>query len=321
MLNASIDEILAKVNLNDISRMQPKEILSTSLTNLRRIIDKLDLNQMTFLFSQSITKQNLMKICNYLYENDRKTFDYFNLLISNLPKTIQNISPSQSIPTQSEVNPEITESPWDLVRIPSLFRASHIQFEPRILSSSVNRFSQKFPRIESNYYVILNSPTCDKFYMNLTIGSNDVINSKYPVTSFPINITDSLCEGYCHFRVSFDNLSGFVVFAIFTLEMLNPQEIESAIVNGKPHVKGGEWGFCPLSHSLIKVPVRGINCNHTDVFDLPSFIDSSLNTALWECPICGRPLPFDELSVDDDAYTEMRNLALENPGFFVKSYQ
>ena len=78
MLNVNVDEILAKVNLNDISRMQPKETLSTSLTNLRKIIDKLELTQISYLFSQTITKQNLIKICNYLYENDRKTFDYLN---------------------------------------------------------------------------------------------------------------------------------------------------------------------------------------------------------------------------------------------------
>lgn len=321
MSSINVDDILSKVDLSDISRMQPKEVFSTSLLNLKKIIDKIDLTQISFIFSQSITKPNLIKICSYLYENDRKTFNYIYLLIANLPRKIQNLDPQQPISNQSDINPEITESPWDLVRIPSLFRAPQMQFEPRILTSSVNRFSQKFPRIESEYYAILNSPTCDKFYMDLTIGSNNVINSKHPVTSFPINITDSICEGYCHFRVSFHNLNGFVVFAIFTLEMLNPQEIESAIVNGKPHVKGGEWGFCPLSHSLIKVPVRGINCNHTDVFDLQSYVDSSLNTSLWECPICEKPLPFDELSVDDDAYKEMRNLALENPEFFLKSFE
>ncbi|KAK8889094.1 hypothetical protein M9Y10_033838 [Tritrichomonas musculus] len=319
-MNPNITSILSKINFNDISRMQPKEISSTSLTNLKKIIEKLDINQITFLFDQSITKAKLIKICSYMYENDRKTFDYLNLLISNLPKTISKIIPQQVIQNQPNINSDATESSFDLVRIPSLFRTSQFQFEPRRLSSSVSRFSQKFPKIESDYYVILNSPNCDKFFMNLTIDSNNVVNSKYPVTSFPINITDSICEGYCHFRVSFHNLNGFVVFAIFTLEMLNPQEIESAIVNGKPHVKGGQWGFCPISHSLIKVPVRGINCSHTDVFDLQSYVDSSLRTAMWECPICGKPLPFDELSVDDDAYKEMRNIALENPDFFMKSF-
>ncbi|OHT09405.1 hypothetical protein TRFO_21620 [Tritrichomonas foetus] len=312
----TLDDILSKISFEDIAKMQPKEIPNTSLTTLKKVIEKLDLNQMSLLFDPNqTTKTHLIKIVSYLYDNDRKTFDYLNFILSNLPKVTQKIMPQQFMPSQYDNK----ENAWDIIRIHPLFRAPHLsiaqQFEPRLMTSSVCRFTHIFPRIDTDYYVVLSSPTTDKFFMNLTIESNIVVNEETPVTSFPIKITDSICEGYCHFRVSFHKLVGNVAFAIFPLEVLTPSEVEACIVNRRPHVFGGEWGFCPISHSLINVPVRGINCDHKDCFDLHAFISSSLCTRIWKCPICGNKLPFEEICIDDDAYKEMRTAFLENPDF------
>lgn len=297
--------------------MQPKEISSFTLYNLKRSIDKLDPVQISSLFHQTnIDKTTLFKICSYLYTNDRKTFDYFELLILNCPKTINEIAP-----TNVQINFPISsnETPWKYTKIHPLFRPLTADFNSRILTSSLNRFTQHFPKIESNYYVVLNSPTCQHFYIDLIIERYQVLTSKYPVSSFPINVTDFICEGYCHFCVSFENLNGFVSFGVFALEKLTPQKIESEVINGRPHLKGGKLSFCPISHSLIKVPVRGINCEHTSLFDLHSYINSAITSSLWECPICEKSLPFEELALDEDAYTEIRNLVLENPNFFFSS--
>ena len=114
---------------------------------------------------------------------------------------------------------------------------------------------------------------------------------------------------------------GNVAFAIFPLERLSNAEIEALIMNKKSHVKGGEWGFCPISHNLIRIPVRGINCSHKDNFDLFSYIDLSTRIRTWECPICERKLPFEEICLDEDAYGEMIKLSLKNPDFAMKSIE
>jgi hypothetical protein len=53
----------------------------------------------------------------------------------------------------------------------------------------------------------------------------------------------------------------------------------------------------------IKVPARGVHCEHAQCFDLVAFADLMKNSKyrVWRCPFCGRPahrLEIDYLLVD-----------------------
>ena len=39
----------------------------------------------------------------------------------------------------------------------------------------------------------------------------------------------------------------------------------------------------------IEIPVRGVNCDHLQCFDLESYLLMNYNSNKWKCPICGKP--------------------------------
>lgn len=57
-------------------------------------------------------------------------------------------------------------------------------------------------------------------------------------------------------------------------------------------------GVCPLTHKIIARPARGVNCIHPECFDMSGFICHAMKTNSWQCPVCRKPVPIDELRID-----------------------
>ena len=55
--------------------------------------------------------------------------------------------------------------------------------------------------------------------------------------------------------------------------------------------------LCPLTGMQIDIPARGVNCNHSNCFDLLPFLSQCQALTEWTCPICGCCLPYSELRV------------------------
>lgn len=45
---------------------------------------------------------------------------------------------------------------------------------------------------------------------------------------------------------------------------------------------------CPITMSMIRIPVRGINCKHISCFNLETFVNMQRKSKInrWRCPIC-----------------------------------
>ncbi|OMJ81936.1 hypothetical protein SteCoe_17474 [Stentor coeruleus] len=45
---------------------------------------------------------------------------------------------------------------------------------------------------------------------------------------------------------------------------------------------------CPFTYNLLEIPTRGVNCNHIQCFNLPSYIKMQRASKVnrWRCPIC-----------------------------------
>jgi hypothetical protein len=54
----------------------------------------------------------------------------------------------------------------------------------------------------------------------------------------------------------------------------------------------------PLSHARITVPARGINCKHLQCFDLSTYLQLNKNSPKFNCPVCSKPTPYEELVID-----------------------
>ncbi|KAL0482677.1 E3 SUMO-protein ligase [Acrasis kona] len=53
-----------------------------------------------------------------------------------------------------------------------------------------------------------------------------------------------------------------------------------------------------VSMDRIELPAKGIHCVHKSIFDLATFLQLGESSHVWNCSICDRPLPFDDLIID-----------------------
>ncbi|KAL1838845.1 hypothetical protein VTJ49DRAFT_2168 [Mycothermus thermophilus] len=56
---------------------------------------------------------------------------------------------------------------------------------------------------------------------------------------------------------------------------------------------------CPLTYMRLKLPCRGISCNHIQCFDATSYLQLQEQGPQWLCPICSKSAPFDQLAIDE----------------------
>merc|ERR1712154_269596 len=57
---------------------------------------------------------------------------------------------------------------------------------------------------------------------------------------------------------------------------------------------------CPLSICRITTPVRGTECTHPQCVDLKTFLAFSHRTGIWQCPVCLKPLKFNNVVLDNE---------------------
>nr|VZI47310.1 unnamed protein product [Spirometra erinaceieuropaei] len=57
--------------------------------------------------------------------------------------------------------------------------------------------------------------------------------------------------------------------------------------------------LCPLTLTRIEIPVRSVNCDHLQCFDLSSYLTINKKRPRWSCPVCSSPAPFRDLRRDD----------------------
>ncbi|KAI1417833.1 zf-MIZ-domain-containing protein [Hypoxylon sp. FL1857] len=57
--------------------------------------------------------------------------------------------------------------------------------------------------------------------------------------------------------------------------------------------------LCPISWTRLKVPCRGISCNHNQCFDAKSFMQLQEQGPTWSCPQCSKPIHFENLAIDE----------------------
>ncbi|KAH7711857.1 MIZ zinc finger family protein [Aphelenchoides avenae] len=57
--------------------------------------------------------------------------------------------------------------------------------------------------------------------------------------------------------------------------------------------------LCPITNKRIVDPARGVNCTHLECFDLTAYLGSQIKKPFWDCPICQKRLPADDLRIDE----------------------
>ena len=77
---------------------------------------------------------------------------------------------------------------------------------------------------------------------------------------------------------------------------------------------------CPLSQGRISFPVRGEKCEHISCFDAYSYFSYERFSGTWQCPICGKHCPPEEL-YEDEVYKEILKRTNHNIDSINVNYQ
>lgn len=56
--------------------------------------------------------------------------------------------------------------------------------------------------------------------------------------------------------------------------------------------------LCPLVKFRMRYPAKGKNCSHLQCFDGAAYISLNEKKPAWNCPVCNRPLYYDDLLLD-----------------------
>ena len=56
--------------------------------------------------------------------------------------------------------------------------------------------------------------------------------------------------------------------------------------------------MCPLMKFRMNMPGRSTGCKHVQCFDLESYLMMNEKKPTWNCPVCDRKAPFEELVID-----------------------
>ncbi|KAL3818016.1 hypothetical protein ACJIZ3_003921 [Penstemon smallii] len=55
---------------------------------------------------------------------------------------------------------------------------------------------------------------------------------------------------------------------------------------------------CPISFKRIKIPVKGLSCNHIQCFDFDNYVDINSRRPSWRCPHCNQYVCFSDIRID-----------------------
>jgi len=66
--------------------------------------------------------------------------------------------------------------------------------------------------------------------------------------------------------------------------------------------------ICPITQSLIVIPVKSSYCSHLTCFDLRTFLQMNQKRLQWTCPICKKSASYETLHVDKRLQSILSNV-------------
>jgi E3 SUMO-protein ligase PIAS1 len=66
--------------------------------------------------------------------------------------------------------------------------------------------------------------------------------------------------------------------------------------------------ICPITQSLIVIPVKSSYCSHLTCFDLRTFLQMNQKRLQWTCPICKKSASYETLHVDKRLQSILLNI-------------
>ena len=189
------------------------------------------------------------------------------------------------------------------------FQQSQVVYpQPQIINNSIV-FTLLPQQNEIPYSVPIDKQNYPKATLKASGGISSITfslnNTLFSNAALPIDISSLIVNGNNFFQFCTFGFQTTIFVEISLESYQDPQVLVDRVVNqfpAPPPIVSDPFAtyICPITQKSIEKPARGVNCTHSQCFDLKAYILRSLETNTWECPICGCSLPYEDLRYDRD---------------------
>ncbi|KAJ0260635.1 E4 SUMO-protein ligase PIAL2 [Hirschfeldia incana] len=180
---------------------------------------------------------------------------------------------------------------------------------PHSLQERIRLFVVQTDGIDTSACLI--NPQEVSFMLNGKGVDKRVNISMDPGPQLPTNVTTILKYGTNLLQVMGNSKGHYIIVIAFTGIALLPEKpvlkeyiqsgavessLDSDIIEGPSRVSLR----CPISHSRIKLPVKGQLCRHLQCFDFWNYVNINMRKPSWRCPHCNRPVSYPEIRLDQN---------------------
>ena len=283
-----VRRICARVTTEDLTHITARPVNRLDWLEMKSVVDKMSVDGLQKIFGPRMSKQMIGQILGFAYKNDRKFFEFVFGVLKAMVLDPQPRADVTNVAPQSEIR---IKGPY---RVAS--GCSQRDFEPCVLSYGRNAFTVDVERGERRFFALFGKGA--SAVSEFSIGDATIIPGRELGVCAMVDVSEFLRDGRNDVRVC---VSEEELFVVLPLEHLSEDEMVCAVLNNRPYLRGG---VC--SGEDVLVPVRGVRCQHREVFDLLPYVRECEMSQRWCCPVCGSDLAFADLGLDYTVYCDMR---------------
>ncbi|KAJ4902585.1 RING/U-box superfamily protein [Raphanus sativus] len=180
---------------------------------------------------------------------------------------------------------------------------------PQSPQESIRLFVVQTDSIDTSSCLI--NPQEVSFMLNGKVVNKRVNISMDSGPQLPTNVTAIVKYGTNLLQVMGNSKGHYIVVIALTSIALLPEKpllkeyIQSGAVESSPDsdiIEGPSRVSlrCPISHSRIKLPVKGQLCKHLQCFDFWNYVNINMRKPAWRCPHCNQTVSYPEIRFDQN---------------------
>ena len=281
-----VRRICGRVTTEDLTHVAIRPVNRSDWLEMKGVLDKMSVDGLQKIFGPRMSKQMIGQILGFAYKNDRKFFEFVFGVLKAMVLDPQPRADISNVARDSEIR---IKGPYKVAT-----GCSERDFEPCVLNYGRNAFTIDVERDERRFFALFGKNAVSEF----SIGDATIIPGCELGVSCMLDVSEFLRDGRNELSVC---VSEEELFVVLPLEHLSEDEMVCAVLNNRPYLRGG---VC--SGDDVLVPVRGIRCQHPEVFDLLSYVRECEVSQRWCCPVCGTDLAFADLALDYTVYCDIR---------------
>ena len=213
----------------------------------------------------------------------------------------KNTSPKPS--ESAEQDKDSPENYQVVIYSPSLLfkldKAPIFFHEVALPSSSFPFIATPGPGLSNPRFFVYTVPSKGSSPINVQISVNNNSCRHITADENPIDFTDALNPFGKESVITIETDAFVVPFSVVGIwasekslsELINECAVQNSFIPFSSN------DICPITKMAVTVAGKGKECTHVETFDAPAFIGRGIATGDWQCPICGRMIPIEELCI------------------------